>query len=403
VVCCVIRAGRGVVLTPHTDEVSPVLQPRTRSVRFGQGFGSLAPCVGCDGNCSAMEVTVVSPASLSDALRKRWREIQAESPSLESPFYSLPFTEIVGAARPDCRVAVLADAGGTVHGFLPFHSGRSRVAMPVGRKLADYQGAIVAPEVVWDPAAVVRAAGLRAFSFDKVHGEQAALRPHFDGVEPSWVIDISDGFDAYVEGQREAGRGGPKDARVKERRLRRRFDLRFSFHETDIEPLRALLAWKSEQYRRTGNFDIFTRRWVVEVVERCHAVSEPDLAGVLSCLWADGRLIGAHLGLRSGSVLHYWFPAYDMAFSAFSPGSVLILSMAAAAPEHGIRVIDLGKGAEAYKPRFANAQIEVGTGAVTTSPLVTAGLRMERAAWALPLRTRFDKPFRRMQRRLKFD
>jgi hypothetical protein len=53
-------------------------------------------------------------------------------------------------------------------------------------------------------------------------------------------------------------------------------------------------------------------------------------------LRVDGRLVAAHFGLRIDSTLHYWFPVYDEAFQAYSPGRILLKHVILAASQMGI-------------------------------------------------------------------
>src|SRR5678816_1993574 len=96
-------------------------------------------------------------------------------------------------------------------------------------------------------------------------------------------------------------------------------------------------------------------RWGRELVERIHSAHEAGFAGMLSLLYADDRLVAGHLGMRSRTVWHYWFPAYDAALAKYSPGLILLLKMAENAQSLGLRAIDLGKGLSQYKERLMNA------------------------------------------------
>ena len=86
--------------------------------------------------------------------------------------------------------------------------------------------------------------------------------------------------------------------------------------------------------------------------------------GRLSTLWFGERLAAAHFGIRSGAVLHYWFPAYDETFAALSPGLLLLMEMARRSPEGGIATIDLGAGDYRFKSDLANAAWTMATAAV---------------------------------------
>lgn len=242
---------------------------------------------------------------------------------------------------------------------------------------------------------------MRSYVFNHLIGAQIEFRPFFTAVARSPVVDLAEGLDAYVHRQREAGRTVMQEIRTKTRRLDRRFGLRFVWHEAERAALATLVRWKSEQYRRTRVFDLFSRRWVVEVVERLHATQSPDLAGVLSCLYTDETLIAVHMGLRSGRLLHSWFPAYDHRFAKYSPGLVVLLAVIEAAATRGVRRFDLGKGEESYKPRFANGSIAVGAGSVDVGRASTAAARVTRTSWNLALRSPLYHQAHRLRQRLE--
>ena len=349
---------------------------------------------------AGLSCEVTTPGALGPSERERWAEIRAATRSLESPFFAPGFAAAIGAVRRDCRVAVLRE-GGSIVGFFPFHAGLTRAALPLGRKLSDYQGAIVDGGLEWSPAALIRSCGLRSYAFDHLVGAQVEFRPYFTAVARSPVVDLAGGLDPYGGRPHEAGRAVSKEILTKRRRLERRFALRFTWHEPGRAALAALLHWKSEQYRRARVFDVFSRRWVVDVVERLHATQTADLAGVLSCLYADETLIAVHMGLRSGQVLHSWFPAYDRRFAKHSPGLVLLMTLIEAAETRGVHSVDLGKGDEPYKLRFANGSIPVGVGSVAAGRVNAAAARLARASWSIALRSPLYDRAHRLRQRLQ--
>jgi CelD/BcsL family acetyltransferase involved in cellulose biosynthesis len=92
-----------------------------------------------------------------------------------------------------------------------------------------------------------------------------------------------------------------------------------------------------------------------------------EFGGILSTLYAGPNLVAAHFGLRSGSVLHWWFPVYDPEFSALAPGWMLLRELMMAAPSLGISRIDLGRGEDEYKRRAKTGDVFVSQGLVTRS------------------------------------
>ena len=321
---------------------------------------------------AALACEVTAAAELGVAERDRWEAIRAQDPALSSPFFAFDYTAAVAAVRRDVRVGVLRDAGEIV-GFLPFQRSLGGAGRSVGGKLTDYQGAIVVPGLEWDARSVLRGVGLRSLRFDHLIASQQPFRPYFSSVAASPVVDLDD--------PEKPPPGAPSQAVRKRKRLERRAVLRFSRSEASGDALRTLMGWKAAQYRRTGAFDAMGRPWVREVLERLHATRTDALSGELSCLFADDALLAAHLGLRSGRVLHWWFPAYDAAFSRDSPGLVLLRLLLDDAPAAGIGLLDFGKGAEDYKASFANGAIELGVGIVETDRFTAWRGSASRAAW----------------------
>ena len=334
-------------------------------------------------------------AELGAVERARWEEIRRGDPALASPFFAFDFAAAVAAVRRDVRVGVLRGrGGGPIVGFFPFQVSRVGAGRPVGGKLSDYHGVIVEPGVSWDVRALLKGCGLRSLRFNHLIGSQRQFRPHFASVAASPVVDLDD--------PAKPPPGSPSQADRKRRRLERRAPLRLELRSASAGALRTLLEWKSSQYARTGAFDAVARPWVAELLERLRQTRTEFFEGMLCCLWCGDELVAAHFGLRSGRVLHWWFPAYDAAFARDSPGLVQIRMLLDAAPAEGIGVLDFGKGDEDYKTAFANGAIEVGIGAVETDRFSAARAAAARAAWDRVLRSRLYRPANHVRRRLDF-
>ena len=85
---------------------------------------------------------------------------------------------------------------------------------------------------------------------------------------------------------------------------------------------------------------------------------------MLSALFAGGEPVAVHLGMRSRTRWHYWYPAFDTRFARYQTGLVLLLEMARNASALGITRIDLSTGDESYKDRVANAYELVARGRI---------------------------------------
>jgi CelD/BcsL family acetyltransferase involved in cellulose biosynthesis len=348
----------------------------------------------------AMIVRVVEARSLTPHHIVQWSRIQRSDITLATPFFCPEFTRIVASVRDDVHVGVLHD-NETIVGFFPFQRGRWGSGRPVGWRMSDYQGAVVEPGLSWRAKELIRDCGLKTWEFDHLIASQRAFEPFHRSRQESPVMELSNGLEAYVGGLRRSG-GGRTIANVARqmRRLERDHGtLRFAVHVAEPEVLGTLLHWKREQYRRTGGADILAHDWTRGVVELVHATQTPTFAGVLSALYAGDRIAGLHMGLRSSSIWHSWFPAYDLDLATYSPGLILLLKMAESAQSLGIRTIDLGKGEAEYKRRFMSGSVALAEGRVELPSLAAATLRFRHAMRPLARRASLGAPARRIARR----
>ncbi|MDH2429064.1 GNAT family N-acetyltransferase [Sphaerisporangium sp. TRM90804] len=310
-----------------------------------------------------MRISVVHPRELGASETDRWRELQNGDPALDSPFLSPEFTVETGRVREQVRVAVLSD-GPDIVGFLPFERHRFGIGMPVAAGLTDAQGMVHAKDVELSTKELMRACGLSVLEFDHLLAGQP-LMPAKHSRHPSPVIDLSDGFPAYVEVLKEVSGKTYKSTAYKSRKLQRDFgELRHDYDVRDEAVLRVLLDWKTGQYRRTGRTDRFARPWIVRLVQNLLQVDTPHFGGSLDMVYAGGRPVAGHFGLRTATTLAGWFPAYDTAFAKYSPGLIQHLGMAERAAEAGIRLIDMGRGEKEYKEKLKTGELWVVEGRI---------------------------------------
>jgi CelD/BcsL family acetyltransferase involved in cellulose biosynthesis/GT2 family glycosyltransferase len=327
-----------------------------RSLRSATGAGML-------------NVTTLPAADLSAEQVACWTRLQERDPELASPYFRPEFTLAVAAVRRDVEVAVLAQDGETA-GFFPYQR-RWRSALPVGGRLSDFHGVIARPGLDCTAGELLAGCGLSSWSFHHLPVSQAAFAGHIHQTEGSPYLDLSRGFDAYRAGLSKSRREGIAQTLRKRRKLERDWGpVRFEFDCRDPAVLRALLDWKSAQYRRTGLTDVFAFDWSVALLRKIWTVQTPGFAGHMSALFAGGRPIAAHFGLRSHKVLHYWFPAFDIELAQFSPGSILQMDIAQAAAAAGLARIDLGRGSEQAKTSVMSGATPVADGIVDRRPVV---------------------------------
>ena len=309
-----------------------------------------------------MKVTLVPVREIGSDVVAAWIRLQAGNPNLASPYFHPDFTRSIAAVRSDVEVAVV-EADQAIVALFPFQREQESHARPVGGILSDYQGLICIPDFQFSPTELLRRCRLEAWEFDHLVASQSSLTPFHWSTDASPQIDVSKGYEAYIHERRAAGSQQIKQINNLVRRIEREVGaLRFISASTDTEALNDVLEWKSDQYRSSDNTDLFAPGWIREAIYKIWEHRADGFSGALSLLYAGDRLIAGHVGMRSQSVWHYWFPAYDSRMAKYSPGLILLLKMAEHAPQSGIGIIDLGKGMNLYKARLMNASTVLASG-----------------------------------------
>jgi len=311
-------------------------------------------------------IRVLRPADLTPEHLDAWRLLQASDRELERPFFAPEYYRILSEFRPDVFVALIEQHSAIV-GFFPFQRTSASVGRPVGLRLNDFQGVIAAPDLDLDPLQLLRGCGLSSYHFDHLLAHQPVFRKFQVSLTESPFADLSQGFDAYAEERRAAGRGWVSQVRRKARKMVRDVgDLRFEFDCRDRRVFEQLLVWKSLQRQRTGTDDLLRFEWVRGVLDRMFDTQEPALSGRLSALYAGSRLVAAHFGIICRKSLHLWFPAYDIEVDRFSPGQIMMVELLRAAADSGIVRADFGKGQDRYKLSMATKSVMVAEGCADT-------------------------------------
>ncbi|MEV4162708.1 GNAT family N-acetyltransferase [Nonomuraea dietziae] len=320
-----------------------------------------------------MNISIVRPGELGDSERSRWRALQKADPSLDNPFLSVEFAVAMDRLRDYVRVAVVHD-GDSIAGFFPYERHSFGIGKPLGGFLTTCHGLISAPELKIDTKALLRAAKLSVFDFDHMVAGQPTFAAFETDVRPAPIMDLTAGFDSWIEQVKANSPKNLKTVRYKERKLgREQGRLRFEYASPDPAVLRTLLNWKSDQYRRTGRVDRFAQPWIVELIDLMHAERSDDFAGVLTMLYAGDVPVAGHFGLRTATTLVGWFPAYDTEFARYSPGIVHHLQMAEHAAKAGLHAVDMGKGGKEYKDWLKSGVLYVAEGRVSR-PSATAAV-----------------------------
>lgn len=344
---------------------------------------------------STPRIDVLRADELSDLQRQRWREIQQTVPSLDSSFFHPEFTQIVNNVRGDVEVAVMTDSGRSV-GFFPFQRGPNGIAQSVVGRLSEFHGVIAPPNLAWQPDDLLRQTKLTAWYFDHLPVTQTHFAPYQWSCSISPLIDISKGYEHYCSIIKQTSSSAISQINRKARKLEREKGLlRFVYNDPTPKALEKLIEWKWAQHKRTGRLEIFNHAWVPQLLEAVCGASANGFSGPMSTLYVGDELVAVHLGLRSDSVLHWWFPAYTREYEKYSPGLILMLRLLQQCSDLGITRLDLGKGPERYKVQYKTGDLDIAVGGVDRRRWI----RSMRSVWHVtkrvirssPLKKQFEK------------
>lgn len=304
-----------------------------------------------------MKSQIIAIQDLTAEQHTLWRQFQQENQNLASPYFSVEFADALSAVRRDSSVLAIVQ-NGTIRGFLPMHMSVSGFIRPLGGPMGDHQ-AIITDDDALDPHEALAAAGIDVYAFNGGLASQALFRDAGRETEESWVIDLSGGYDSYVAGKKKS-LSRILSCQRKLDRLDEEVVFRVDDRRQDV--FEAALRMKREQYRATGATDVFAASWSSTLIRLLFEQRRPEFAGCLSTLEIGGKLAAAHFGIRSPSVLHYWFPVYDPQFARLKPGLVLLLEMARHMSADGLQQIHLGPGDHDYKTRMGNHSFTLSSG-----------------------------------------
>ena len=187
-----------------------------------------------------------------------------------------------------------------------------------------------------------------------------------EGFRPSPYIDWKKlpTWEAYEARWKASPVAKSYDAARQRRRLEKEFGpLSFRLDDGRPEVFESCLRWKSSQYLSTGLPDMFADPRNVALFRR---LRERGVL-VVSSLCAGDTLLAVHFGSLHDGRFGWWVPAYDPAYSKFSPGGLLLEELLKASHARGDVEFDFLIGGEGYKFLYATHNRVIGP--VGTPPL----------------------------------
>ena len=336
-----------------------------------------------------MDVGSKRPSELTAAEQQAWRAFVAADPALASPYFALEFAQCCEEARDDTRVLVVRQ-GGQITGFLPLHTGRLGYARPLAGPMGDVQGVIAEPGVELDLHAVLRQAGLPLFAFHAGLSSQKPFRDHADGIVASWMLDLSEGYEAWEARRCQVDSKAMRTLRGRRRKLAE-LDRghRYVMEDSSPQAFDRMMEWKGQQYASTNVFNVFSVAWTRDLLKAVLRRKGEFFSGSCSSLYVGDELVSVHIGMESDRLSHYWFPAYRADYARLSAGVLLLTEAARAAAAKGHLALELGPGDFQFKRDLSSYQIGLARGSIANPSLLrstcNAGQALTRVIEAAPL------------------
>ncbi len=301
--------------------------------------------------------------SLSDVTPDIWAakaRLRDAARDYDNPLFDTAIVHAVGRERPDVRLLVAEDQDGLA-AMWPLHVRPGGWARPIAGPFSDWHAPVERAGASWVPQKLLAAAGLHGMT---VHGLACAPVGHGAlTLEEAYLTDLSAGYEAMIAAQSNLHAAFFKKLRRLERKLARDFsDIVFTYDDPDSKALAWLLDHKRRQLRETGRHDVLASDWAKAYVTTLRETRGERFGSALSTLRVDGQIAAAELNLHSDRVMHGWLAAYAPAFSAYSPGHILVRHLLEAMPARGLQIYDAGTGLGHYKKYFSNQRAPSASG-----------------------------------------
>ncbi|HVY88471.1 MAG TPA: GNAT family N-acetyltransferase [Hyphomonadaceae bacterium] len=312
-----------------------------------------------------MQVDCINPLALSETDVAQWRALLAANPAWTSPYLTPDWAQYVARHRTDARVVVYRNEFGIAQAFLPAQRPNAVMAAPIGGPVCDYQ-ALIGPEDL-DLSFALKALNVGRIDFT-AGLKDSPLSARLLTEDAGHLVRFAQGFDAWAAERAATGSKTIARTRKKLNKLIRDNDgdVAIEAFSTDRRAFRQLVAWKREQYARTGVTDIFDHGWIDLLVRDIFAAPAwtRSFGGAMFVLRVKGKPAAVLFCLRAGTTLHAWFVAHDAELADYSPGLIIFIEAIRAAAAAGYTELDLGPGDYPFKQSLANASRPIGSGFV---------------------------------------
>ncbi|MDB4777937.1 GNAT family N-acetyltransferase [bacterium] len=310
----------------------------------------------------SLSVERVAFSELPDAVLEVWSR-WAKQPAFYSPYFHPAFTKCAAQVRDDVRV-MLGYVQEKLVAIFPYQRCGRNLIEPVGGAINDYHAVLCDNANPISITELLKCANVGRLKFHSWLAPYDDIQPHIYSQVEASVADFSHGKSRFLDELSQKSTTISRHPQKCRKLMREIGPLRLELDCSDPPVLDWIIQKKREKYQRTGVIDFFGVAWTRDLLSKICQTNTPDFGGMLSALYAGDQLVAAHIGMRCGSTLHYWYPVYDTEYRKYSPGTQLFLEIVGHSNELGIQRIDFGYGEDPYKDKLTNQKFLVARGCI---------------------------------------
>jgi CelD/BcsL family acetyltransferase involved in cellulose biosynthesis len=328
-----------------------------------------------------LRAETLHPAELAATDAAAWGALCAASPQFANPLLGPDFAQAVGRVRDDARVSLWRWDDRLV-GVLAHHRRPGGFARPIGAPISDYH-ALVATDRL-DVGQALALAGINAYRFNGLVDPRGAFEGGVAAGREAFLIELDGSADDYLEALRVSSPKRFKNYRRLDHKLEREVgEITVVAPDWSQAAFDQIMAWKHDQLVRTGAYNFLRPPWVRALMDDLFSRRDGAFQGLMINLYAGGKLVAGHFGVRQDGAYHPWIASVDPDFAAWSPGQVFLLRAIAAMPRLGLTSYDLGPGHEHYKRPYALTTRTIAEGLAVAPGAAGRAAQVSQAAWML--------------------
>jgi CelD/BcsL family acetyltransferase involved in cellulose biosynthesis len=331
---------------------------------------------------STLKIGDLTPQQIEE-----WQKLHDQETALRSPFTTYEFCHAVDKTRGNVFVSILENRG-EIQAIIPFERCYRLVpgiARKPGGHLSDCFGIIGGTRHLLSEQEILNGTGLSVFSFDHLPLDENTFPVRRGTTSNGMRVKIPN-FEEYFEHLRKTNKKFVKEVERHGNQLIQRYgpmNFQWQAAKGDVE-LERLIDRKRSQYLKSGSRDALRSPWARCLLAELLGAQHKNCEAILSTVYCGDTWVASNLALRTGQLLHIWFPVFNRHLRRFGPGHVLFFKLFESAAARGVRIVDFGGGVSTYKKKYAGKEYPLFKGSLRRINLLGVAHRVAQSlSWRI--------------------